>query len=434
MSAPGFAARRAAAGLLAGVLDRRQSLADQLGDSNGPLKGLEPSEKARAQSLASGVLRHLGRTDAVLAGFLRKQPPPAAMNALRIACVEMNVDGVPAHAAVDGAVRLANASGKARHLSGLVNAVARKVAGAGAEAWDATPEGDLPDWLSGPVSGAWGAEALEGIVAAHTAGEVPVDLTLKRPGDAEAVAAELGGEVLPTGSVRLRSSGQISKLPGYDAGAWWVQDAAAAIPARMFGDLTGRKVLDLCAAPGGKTMRLAAAGGEVAALDMSKARLKRLRENLDRTGLKAGIVSADAIRWQPPGLFDAILLDAPCSATGTVRRHPDLPYVRQPADVGKLRDLQKRMLKRAWEWLAPGGRMVYCTCSLLPAEGETQARRFVENTPDAEVVPVEDLVPGFEPNWSDGHGGMRLRPDFWPERGGMDGFYAVMFQKNAKSA
>lgn len=212
-----------------------------------------------------------------------------------------------------------------------------------------------------------------------------------------------------------------------------MQDAAAALPARLLGNVTGLRVLDLCAAPGGKTLQLAAAGAHVTALDLSEPRLRRLRQNLERTGLDARIVTADALQWTPPEGFDAILLDAPCSATGTIRRHPDLPHVRRQEDVASLAALQARLLARAWDWLAPGGHLVYCTCSLLPEEGGDIVARFLENTPDALRKPAAPPG-GSDPDWTDPAGALRLRPDFWPETGGMDGFYAALLQKQPPSS
>ncbi|HET9069695.1 MAG TPA: transcription antitermination factor NusB, partial [Amaricoccus sp.] len=385
-----------------------------------------------AQALAAGTLRHLGRIDAVLAPFLRKPPPPAAMNALRLAVAELNLDGVPAHAAVDGAVRLAG-GGRARHLAGMVNAVARRVAEGGPALWNAAPEAPLPDWLAGPVTDAWGPDTLAAIATAHRRA-APIDLTPKRPAEAADWAARLGAELLPTGSLRLAGRAQVSALPGYDEGAWWVQDAAAALPARLLGALDGCRALDVCAAPGGKTLQLAAAGAAVTALDVSAARLKRLRANLARTGLAAEIVTADALAWEPAAPFEAILVDAPCSASGTIRRHPDLPHLRTGRELGPLLALQQALLDRAWGWLAPGGRLVWCVCSLLPAEGEAQLARFLAATPEARVVPPDPVALGLEPGWIDAAGGLRLRPDHWPGRGGMDGFYAACLSKPADPA
>lgn len=424
MSAPGLAARRAAAALLAGVLDGGRTLAEQTEAPDGPLAPLAPAERARAQSLATGTLRHLGRIDAVLAGFLQKPPPAPALNALRLAVAELNLDGVPAHAAVDGAVRLAG-SGKGARLKGMVNAVARRVAEGGAALWDAAEDDPLPAWLAAP----W-PDAAEAIAAAHRR-PAPMDLTLRHPEEGAAWAETLGAVRLPTGSLRLAGRPRVSGLPGYAEGAWWVQDAAAALPVRLLGAVDGRRVLDVCAAPGGKTLQLAAAGAVVTAIDLSAPRLVRLRENLARTGLAADVVAADALTWSPEAAFDAVLVDAPCSATGTIRRHPDLPYLREGRSLAPLLALQEALLARAWAWVAPGGRLVWCVCSLLPAEGEAQVARFLAATPEARVVAPDADALGIDPAWIDAAGGLRLRPDYWPERGGMDGFYAACLAKAA---
>ncbi len=416
--------------LLSGVLEQGRSLSDLVDDRNGPLAGLPPAERARAQTLATSVLRHLGRVDAALAMFLKRPPHVQAKQALRIATTEMRVEGVPAHAAVDAAVRLVRANPKSQHLSGLVNAVARKVSNMDRAAWAALPDDAMPGWLRGRLEKVWGAEGAVALNAAHVVGVPPLDLTLRVPGDAVTWAGRLDAEVLPTGSLRLARGGQVSALPGYADGAWWVQDAAAAMPARLLGDVTGLRVLDLCAAPGGKTMQLAAAGAAVTALDSSRGRMKRVRENLARTGLEAALVTADALRWEPEAPFDAILLDAPCSATGTIRRHPDLPFVRLAEDVSSLVSLQAKLLARAWAWLKPGGRMVYATCSLLPEEGETQMVSFLGRNADAIQVRPDIAALGGAEAWLDGAGNLRLRPDFWPERGGMDGFYAALVRKS----
>jgi 16S rRNA (cytosine967-C5)-methyltransferase len=433
LSAPGLAARKGAAHLVAGVIDRGESLSDLIAAEKGPFGALEPGERARAQSLATGVLRHLGRIDAVLGGFVRKAPPPHAMNALRLAVAEMRLDAVPDHAAVDGAVRLARDHPKGKHVAGMVNAVARKVAAGGAPLWEGASEAGLPDWLAQTVRAAWGDVALEGVEAAHLR-EPPLDLTLRAPREADMWAERLGAEVLPTGSLRIPARGRVSGLPGFEEGAWWVQDAAAAVPARMLGDVAGLRALDLCAAPGGKTLQLAAAGAEVTALDISGPRLARLRENLARIGLSARIVAADALGWTPGEPFDVVLLDAPCSATGTIRRHPDLPHIREEADVTPLVALQEALLRRAWAAVRPGGRLVFCTCSLLPAEGEDQVARFLAATPEARIAPPEAAALGLDPAWIDAAGGLRLRPDHWPGRGGMDGFYAARIEKPAIDA
>ncbi len=411
------------------MLGERASLADQIADPAGPVARLMPPERARAQSLAATTLRHLGRVDALLAGLMERPPPLPARNLLRLMVAELHLAGAAAHAAVDSAVRLARERPKTRTLAGLVNAVGRRVTSGGAELWDAAPEAEMPGWIAGPVRKAWGKGAVAAIRAAHLAEPVPVDLTPKPGADLSALAVEPGAEWLPTGSLRLMRPGQVSQLPGFAEGDWWVQDAAAALPARLLGPVEGQAVLDLCAAPGGKTLQLAAAGARVTALDASGARMARVTENLARMRLEAEVVVADALAWEPERRFDAILVDAPCSATGTLRRHPDLPHIRRPADVASLVALQARLLDRAWDWLSPGGRLVFCTCSLLPAEGEEQLARFRAAHPAARVVRPDTSAIGIDPGWVDAEGALRLRPDFWAERGGMDGFYAVLLTK-----
>ncbi len=403
-------------------------LSESVDHPEGPLAKLSPAERARAQSLATLVLRNVSRLDAVLDEFLRKSPPLKARNALRVCAAEILLDDIPAHAAVNAAVQILRASQKTTHLSGMVNAVGRKLAAEGAPLLEVQPHSKLPKSWRGSVKKSFGEEATHAIEAAHMQ-RPPVDLTLRTPSNAERWAQVLQAEVLPTGSLRLARPGQISALPGYEEGAWWVQDAAAALPARLFGNLEGQRVLDLCAAPGGKTMQLAASAADVVALDVSQGRLERVKENLDRTRLKAEIVAADALDWRPEQPFDAILLDAPCSSTGTIRRHPDLPHVRPEMDLKPLLKLQQDLLRKAFGWLKPGGRIMYSTCSLIPAEGERQIETFLAEMQKAHTVEFQPETFGCEPDWQQLPGSMRLRPDYWPERGGMDGFYMALLKR-----
>ncbi|MEO1274918.1 MAG: transcription antitermination factor NusB [Pseudomonadota bacterium] len=413
--APGQAARRGAVRLLLSVLEDRKSLADLAEDPS-----LTGAERARAGAAASGVLRALPEIDALLAPMLTRLPPAPVHNILRLAVWEMRVDGVAAHAAVDGAVRQVRA-GRHGRLAGLVNAVGRRVAREDEAPW--APVADLPAWLQGPVAEAYGVPAAKAIALAHKTSP-PLDLTPRDPAAAPRLAEDLQADLLPTGSLRL-AGGQVSALPGYDSGEWWVQDAAAAMPVRLLGPVKDLRVADICAAPGGKTMQLAAGGAAVTALDISKPRLGRLRENLARTGLAARVVRADALNWTPEAPLDAVVLDAPCSATGTLRRHPDLPYVRPDPDLGPLLELQRALLDRALGWLRPGGRLLYCVCSLLPAEGEAQVAAARARHLGLSLV---GEAPEGTPDgaWRDGM--LRLRPDFWAERGGMDGFFAAVLQ------
>ena len=424
MSTPGLAARRAAVALLHDVLMKKQMIAEILESAEAPLNGLEPGERARAQSIANSVLRNLDPIDTVLDQFLQKSPPFKVRNILRVATNEMVIDGIAPHAAVDAAVRLVRESPKTSHMKGLTNAVARRVSEHGAEIWAEMDPQPLPSWIAKPVGRAFGEQAVHDIEAAH-AKIPPLDITVTA--DAEKWAETLAADLLPTGSLRLTTPGQITNLPGYSEGAWWIQDAAAAIPARLLGDIADKQVLDLCAAPGGKTMQLAAAGAEVTAVDVSEPRLKRVRANLKRTGLSADIIAKDVLKWTPSQKYDAILLDAPCSATGTIRRHPDLPFAKD-GELGGLLRMQQRMLLNAYKWLKPGGKLVYCTCSLLSSEGAGQIQAFLAATPDAKMLPVADQI-ALPTEFIGKDGGLRTRPDMWPDIGGLDGFYAAVIQK-----
>ena len=415
--AEGLTARRAVLALLDGVLDKGVSLAEQ-GDA--PLAGLSAGDRARAQRLASAVLRQAEPIDRMLGAHLHKEPPLAVLNILRLAVTEL-AEGGAAHGVVNSAVELARRDKTTQGLAGLVNAVLRKfpppvvIEG---------PVQRLPGWLRQALVARYGKVAVGKMEEVQSRTPV-VDLTLRRGTAADSLS---GGETLPTGSLRMAAGGQISALPGFAEGAFWVQDAAAALAVRMLGDVTGLSVLDLCAAPGGKTLQLADGGAEVTALDISGPRLVRLQENLARTGLRAKIVTADALQWAAPAPYDAILLDAPCSATGTIRRHPDLPFLRQPSDIAGLVELQARLLDRALGWLKPGGRLVYCTCSLLQDEGEGQIAAALLRHPN--LVMLRPEIAGIDPAWM-GARGLRLRPDYWAETGGMDGFFMACLQTPA---
>lgn len=404
-------ARAGALALLAAVLGEGRLLAQA---TDPALAHLPPEERARAQRLAAAVLRQIEPADKRLKPFLRKAPPLAVLNILRLATVELAEGGAP-HGVVNAAVSLARDSKKTAALSGLVNAVLRQLP----EGPLAPPPQRLPRWLRQPLVHRWGRPVVETIEAVQATAP-PVDLTL-RPGFP---APE--GVILPTGSLRLHTTHQISTLPGYAEGGWWVQDAAASLPARLLNAKPGERVLDLCAAPGGKTLQLAAAGAEVTALDISEARLARLHENLARTGLSARVIAADALDWQPEAPFDAILLDAPCSATGTIRRHPDLPFVKDGSELADLVALQARLLDRALGWLKPGGRLVYATCALMAEEGEDQITAALARHPG--LTTRRPDLPGIAPDWITPEGGLRLRPDLWAEMGGMDGFYMACLQ------
>jgi len=408
----GLEARQAALRALDAVLRERRMLSHLPNDAR-----LSPADQARAGRLASVTLRHLDRLDACIAPYLDRKPKAAALAILRLAACELLVLDEDAHGVVDSAVTLAKRDRATQRMAGMMNAVLRKLALEGAERLAAEPPPRLPGWIGGPVKKRWGQEVLRAIEAAHLP-LPPIDLTLK-PG----VALDLPmAAALPTGSLRLPPGTQISALPGYDSGAFWVQDAAAALPVRLLGDVAGARVLDLCAAPGGKTLQLAAAGAHVTALDISATRMGRVAENLARTVLSADLIIGDAFEHQGAP-YDAILLDAPCTASGTIRRHPDLPHAKSWTEVEPLTRLQMQLLDHALGLLAPGGRLVFCTCSLLPVEGEHQVTAALKRHEGLRVIPADASALGGDASWQSAEGGLRLRPDFWPGFGGIDGFY-----------
>lgn len=422
MADTGIAARKSAIYLLDQILGENRLMSELL--SAGALDRLPPDDRARAARLAMDTLRGLERADRLLQKHLSKYPPLTVRNALRIGTVEL-CDGGAAHGVVNAMVEIVSRHKKLGHLKGLTNAVLRKVAKDGPEAWAALRAPRLPKWLRGPLVDAWGGEAIAGMEQAHFKG-APLDLTAKT--DVAAVAELTGGTILPTGSIRVQDAGQVSAMPGFASGDWWVQDAAAALPVRILAPKTGESIVDLCAAPGGKTMQLAAAGARVTAVDDSEQRMKRVAENLERTGLQAELLVKDARRVK--GTFDAVLLDAPCSATGTIRRHPDLPHAKDGSEFADLIDMQAEFIDHAWSLLKPGGRMVYCTCSLLPDEGEVQIDEALDRHKDMRVVQSALDIEGISSSWVTAEGGLRLRPDFWSDLGGMDGFYIACLQKS----
>lgn len=378
----------------------------------------DQADRSRAFRLANQTLRGLERADRILSRYIKRKPPTDVMNILRLGTVEICLGG-EAHGIVSDLVALAGSERRSAKLKGLVNAVLRAISEKDYRSWPDLRAPQLPNLLRRRLIAAWGKGAVAAMEKAHFAG-APLDLTLA---DANSDWAKvLGGKILPNGSLRLREYGQISAMPGFSEGAWWIQDAAASIPARVLAVQPGEKVLDLCAAPGGKTMQLAIAGAEVTALDLSAARMARVKDNLERTGLRATCVVADALEHVGER-YDAVLLDVPCSATGTIRRHPDLPFAKNNWDLDPLLILQSRLLDHALSLLAPGGRMVYCTCSLLPDEGEAQVTAALSRNPQLYTVPEAFDLPGVDSSWRTPEGGLRLRPDYWTDLGGMDGFY-----------
>jgi 16S rRNA (cytosine967-C5)-methyltransferase len=418
--------------LLGAVLRGGRPLDEALAEHEG-LAALEARDRAFARLLVATSLRRLGQIDALIARCLDRPLKPRAaevQDLLRLGACQLVFIGTPAHAAVSTAVALA---GRLRPggYKGLVNAVLRRLAREGqalARDQDAARL-DTPDWLWESWQAAYGAETARAIAESHLA-DPPLDLSVT--GDAAAWAERLGARILPGNTLRLPpGAGDVSRLPGYDEGAWWVQDAAAALPARLLGPVADKRVLDLCAAPGGKTAQLAAAGARITAVERSETRLARLSENLDRLGLAAATVAADAATWRPESPADAVLLDAPCSATGTLRRHPDIAYLKGPDQIAALAALQDRLLAAALEMVKPGGHLIYAVCSLQPEEGPERIARLLAGGAPAQRVPIDrSELPGL-PDLITAEGDLRTLPCHLAEQGGMDGFYACRLSRVA---
>jgi 16S rRNA (cytosine967-C5)-methyltransferase len=418
----GLPARAAALEVLSAALQRRGGLDEGLGHP--ALSGLPPRDRAFARALAMAALRHLGPIDSALQARLKKPPPERIVNILRLGAAQLLVLKTPPHAAVGATVDLAAAQKGGLPFKGLVNAVLRGLTREPPALDD--PGLAAPAWLAARWRAAYGAAEADAIVATIPA-EPLTDITPKAP--SEDLAAALEAEALPGGTLRSGLKGELSTWPGFAEGRWWVQDASAAVPARLLDMTAGETALDLCAAPGGKTLQLAAAGALVVAVDRSAARLKRVSENLARTGLAAETVAADAVDWRDGRTFDAVLLDAPCSATGTFRRHPDVLWVASPADIAKLAEVQARLLDSAARRVKPGGRLVYCVCSLEPEEGEGQVAAFLARTPGFALDPMAAGEGGAPEASLRPDGTLRILPHHRP--GGTDGFYVARLRRSA---
>ncbi len=423
--------RDTALDLLDAVLSTKIPLSRALEGPTG-LKKLQPRERAFARRLAATTLRRLGQIDRLINHCLKRELPRKARpvrQILRLGVAQLLFLDIPAHAAVDTTVRLCVKRGHGPHKA-LVNAVLRRLGREGEALIAEQDPGRLntPEWLWNAWGDAYGEETRRKIAEAHLV-EPPLDLTVKEAGAAAKWAELLGGEVLPTGSVRLKPKGPVSELDGFAEGAWWVQDAAAALPARLFGPLAGKNIIDLCAAPGGKTAQLAAAEAAVTAVDRSVTRLRRLDRNMNRLGLKAEIIAADAHVWRPESLADGVLLDAPCSATGTIRRHPDVARLKKPQDPAAMAEVQAALLAAAAAMVKPGGTLVYCTCSLQPIEGEERIEAFLKSAAAFSRRPIRaDEVGGLEEVLT-AAGDLRSLPCHMADLGGMDGFYAARLRR-----
>jgi 16S rRNA (cytosine967-C5)-methyltransferase len=434
----GLAARAFAHDLIAGVLFDRRPLDQVLAEvgARPQAVALEPRDRAFARLLAATVLRRQGELEHVLRAFLDRPLPKSARRvwaillagAAQVLCLKTSP-----HAAVDLAVVAVRREPHGAGFAGLVNAVLRRVVREG-ETLLAGQDGvrlNIPAWLWQRWEAAYGVDTARRIAEASLR-EPPLDLSLKHGEEAAVWAQRLGGTLLPMGSVRLAAHGRVEDLPGYAEGAWWVQGAAGALVARAAGDVAGCRVADLCAAPGGKTAGLAAAGALVTAVDDSNVRLERLRQNLERLQLTAEVVAADAASWTPSRTFDAVVLDAPCSGTGTISRHPDILRLKTAADVHRMAEVQGRLLRNAAALVRPGGILVYSTCSLEPEEGRAQVDALLEGEPALQRVPIAAHEIGADPAWL-ADGDVRTLPFHLPagERGGLDGFYIARLRRKA---
>jgi 16S rRNA (cytosine967-C5)-methyltransferase len=418
----GLPARRAAIDILSSALARRAGVDEAL--TRPAFRNLEPRDRGFAMALAMATLRRLGPIERALDAKLAKAPPDGVLNILRIGVTQAFVMDTPAFAAVTTSVDLAASHSSTRAFKGLVNGVLRGLLREPPKLDD--PETLCPPWLFARWSAAFGNEAALAM-AALIADEPATDLSLKSPAEAERLAAELEAEVLEGGTLRTVRKGDVAAWPAYGEGVWWVQDASAAIPARLLDVKPGESALDLCAAPGGKTLQLAAAGAQVVAVDRSAARLTRVTENMERMGLTAEIVTADAGDWADERTFDAVLLDAPCSATGTYRRHPDVLWAARPSDVAALAGVQSRLLDSAARRVKPGGRLVYCVCSLEPEEGEAQITAFLHRHREFSIEPAQAGEAGAPAQSLLADGTLRLLPHH--RAGGQDGFYAARLRR-----
>ena len=425
--APGLVARSNAITILNQVLSSRHGLEEVMAASK-PYNEMEQRDRAFVRLLVASTFRRLGQIDALLRGYLKRPLPQkarAVRDILRIGVAQIILLETPAHAVVDTSVTLCEQT-RNPGQKGLVNAVLRRIAKEGAEKFAELDAALLntPKWLWESWQNAYGDQTCRQIAEAHLQ-EPPLVLTAKS--DATALAKTMGAELLPTGSLKLQSSGMVGSLPEYNEGTWWVQDSAAALPARvLLAALEGKqphRILDLCAAPGGKTAQLAASGATVTAVDRSKKRLAVLRENLKRLNLTATVVTADAATYAPPNTIDGVLIDAPCTATGTMRRHPDIGRTKRPDDVLRLAELQKKILEQATENLKPGGVLVYSVCSLQPEEGPDVVQAVMAKQGNIKRLPIDPTEFGLPKSTLTDKGDLRTLPCHMADFGGIDGFF-----------
>ncbi len=442
-AAAGLQSRYLALTILEAVMRDQTSLDSAIPDALADERfvDLAPRDKAFARLLAMTVLRRHASLDAVVATFLSK---PLAANAERIRIIlmigaaELVLLDIAPHAAISTAVELTRLSAKTQHFDRLANAILRRVSETGASVYKEHDRAavNFPDWMIEGWRTAYGNETAERIATASLQ-EAALDLTVTD--NPIEWATQLEAIVLPTGSLRRAAGGRIEDLPGYNDGGWWVQDAAAALPAKLLGAGPGSRILDLCAAPGGKTAQLCATGADVTAVDVSLSRIDRLRANLDRLGFDANTVAADAATWRDMDPFDGVLIDAPCSSTGTIRRHPDILHLKRRNDIARLTEIQLRLLQNAATLVAVGGTLVYCTCSLEPAEGEACIEQFLANNATGRLRftrrPITAADVGGQTDWITPAGDLRTLPFQMPGENpalaGIDGFYAARLHRDA---
>lgn len=430
-----LAARQISLELLDSVLMKKNAL-DQALEDHADFKSLPQRDRAFVRMLTATTLRRLGQIDDLIHKSEDKPGSaartPVLMNILRLGVAQIIFMNVPDHAAVDTAVRL-TAGANLEHQKGFVNGVLRHMTREGLAMVKMQDEGRLntPEWLMKTWIADYGLKQTAQIMTANLT-EAPLDITVKDPSQRESWSDVLEADIFPTGTLRRESGGSVFELEGFDDGHWWVQDASAAIPATLFGNIDGKTVIDLCAAPGGKTAQLASMGAHVMALDRSAQRLRKMEDNLKRLRLidKVEAIAADASVWKPRQRADYILLDSPCTATGTMRRHPDLQHLKSPKDLESLKNIQQRLLRNAFAMLEPGGVLIYCTCSLQKSEGEDQVAQLLREEQRAFKLAIAPKEVGDLSEIITEHGDIRILPFIKADIGGMDGFFISRIGKS----
>ena len=432
---PGVSARLCALYLLRAVLERKLSFSESFLNNFDKhlISKMSVQDRGFAWAIVATVLKRKGQIDAILDKYLKRSLPQRARGVefiLRIGIGELLFLKNSPHAVVSTAQEVAKTEKELTKFTGLINAILRRVSREGESLLEKEifPILNIPVWINNRWQQNFGSDEVQKIAQALTE-EPALDITVKS--NPEIWSERLGGDLLPTGSIRLRTSEKISDLVGYQDGEWWVQDAATALPVKLLGDIKGQCVLDLCAAPGGKTLQLVTSGAKVTALDASSNRLKRFNENITRVGAEVEVVNEDILKWEPDTKWPIIILDAPCSSTGTVRRHPDVFYLKSENDIYELAKLQKRFLEKAISWLEPNGILLYCTCSLEPEEGATQVSNFLNQQHDFKSVRFDASNIGNQEQFITSEGALTTLPSHWQKFGGLDGFFAQAIQKNA---